>query len=154
MRLVKSVQFEHTKDVHQSILKAVGFSIWTEVELNVAMICANLPALWTLLKWLSQGRQLTKPASNSYQKYNSGSTPVGGGAGGTTHSDPEVDFGRDRAIVVSSVSGGRILSSSDDTEMEKTGLRYPGAITRKTEFSMNVDLENGGHNVRPPGGGD
>lgn len=50
VRLVQAVQFRAVTDYVQRESKLTIFSIWSAVETNTALICANLPALSAMLK--------------------------------------------------------------------------------------------------------
>lgn len=50
VRLVQAVQFREISDYVQRESKLTIFSIWSAIETNTALICANLPALSALLK--------------------------------------------------------------------------------------------------------
>ena len=50
VRLVQAVTFRAVTDYVERESKLTIFSIWSAVETNTALICANLPALSALLK--------------------------------------------------------------------------------------------------------
>ncbi|KAI9831612.1 MAG: hypothetical protein M1826_003221 [Phylliscum demangeonii] len=124
VRLSKAVQFSNTNNTIQSILRQPGYGVWTAVELNVAIVCANMPGIWTLVKWLMQGRSLDKRAS-AYEKYQHSGSPA------RAPSDSRINLGQ-KGAVVSAVSGGRMGSSGSESGRA-------GAITRKMEVSMDVE---------------
>ncbi|KAI9792183.1 MAG: hypothetical protein M1816_002723 [Peltula sp. TS41687] len=124
VRLSLSIKYKGTKDVIKNLRLQPTYSAWTQSELNVAIVCANMPALWTLAKWLLQGRSMTKPSEAGYDRYPSGRTPPRGNASGGSQDD----FGQ-RGAMMNAVTGGQRTSYNEK----------PDGITYKTEVSMDVN---------------
>lgn len=123
VRLVISIKFDQENNPARSFLLQPSYTIWTQVEINVAAMCANAPALWTLTKWLLQGRTLTKP-SPMYEK-----DRTGGSGSGKSASHQQVG---QKGVHLSSVSCGR-KKIQEDLEDDNAG------ITRKTEFRLDIE---------------
>lgn len=68
IRLAQSVQYLLIDDFLEQRETLMIFSVWTVVETNTALICANLPALSAFFKWAYR-----KQTSRGKQSYPSGS---------------------------------------------------------------------------------
>lgn len=126
VRLAMSTIFKNTKSYKENLQMQPRYSTWTQAEINIAIVCANMPALWTLAKWLIQGRSLTRPSAGSYDKYPSRPPARGKGSGGSGGS--QENFGH-RGAIVNAVSGGQRTSWNEKSD----------GITFKTEVSMDIN---------------
>lgn len=111
---------------------------WTDIEVNTAIMVANLPALSALFR----GLRKSKPTSESlsgYEKGRYGSS--GAGSSGPANAQSVTSTAR-KGVANVTASEGRTFLADEDQEEAELGIGGPGGITRKSEY--RVDIEAGG----------
>ncbi|KAI9684103.1 MAG: hypothetical protein M1829_003373 [Trizodia sp. TS-e1964] len=103
------------------LLAAPPLEMWTDFEVNVAIICANLPALSSLFQWVRKQRKLAGASS---------AAPIGSASYGVSKESKPL----------SSSNGNTTRGSDENVVLEKNS-----GITRMTEFSMDVEANGAYH---------
>ena len=65
-RLGEGIRYTLLDNLVEKLQNCLAFSVWAIVEANTALICANLPALSALLKWIYNSRQENTKANSAY----------------------------------------------------------------------------------------
>lgn len=124
MRLTQSIDFESTAGLRAGLLKQPIFTAWTSAEVNTGIMCANLPAISSLLRCF--GRRKTN-ASPSYEKDRGGWTPP------ARYGSSDTPFFR-KGAPVSSISCSGKSTGHGDSDLEASS-----GINRTTELHMDIE---------------
>lgn len=147
IRLTKSIQFQKAKGLRSLELQPV-LTYWTDIEVNTAIMVANLPALSALVRGK---RSPISPRPSGYEKGRYG------GSSGTAESNSQASFAR-KGAVSSTASGGRTFLVDEDEEKAPV-MDLPAApptsrssrgITRVTEFRLDVEGGDGAPRATGP----
>lgn len=65
-RLAEGIRYTLLESLVEKLKDCLAFSIWAIVEANTALICANLPALSALLKWVYRTHQENTNTNSTY----------------------------------------------------------------------------------------
>ena len=66
-RLGEGIRYTLLDSLVEKLQDCLAFSVWAIVEANTALICANLPALSALLKWVYRTHRENTKATSAFQ---------------------------------------------------------------------------------------
>ena len=137
VRLSRSIKFQKLSTFLDGVAMQPELTYWTDIEVNTAIMVANLPALSALFRGWGRRKPTSEPPSG-YEKGQHGSSGYGRSRQGDTSS--ETSFAG-KGVANVTVSRDRTFLNDKDDEEAVLGMGKPSGITRKSEFSVDIEAD-------------
>ncbi|KAI9785078.1 MAG: hypothetical protein M1816_000548, partial [Peltula sp. TS41687] len=138
VRLSRSIKFQHLTTFLDGVAMQPELTYWTDIEVNTALIVANLPALSALFRGLRKRKPASSEPPSGYEKGQYGSSGSGGSGSGQGDTSSETSFAR-KGMANVTVSGDRTFLDEEKGEEAALAMGRPSGITRKSEFRVDVE---------------